>query len=116
GVGLCTIMGAQLSGAARILAADLNPARLQMAGEFGATDLIDVSAQDLVKAVRELTGDGVDYAFEVIGRPETVTQAVRALRAGGTAVAIGVAAPSVRAEISPFDRVIQETTLKGSIY
>jgi S-(hydroxymethyl)glutathione dehydrogenase / alcohol dehydrogenase len=116
GVGLCAIMGAQLCGAARIVAADLNPVKLQMAREFGASDVIDVSSQDLVKTVRELTGGGVDYAFEAIGRPETVTDAVRSLRAGGVAVAIGVAPPAARAEISPFDLVLQEKTLKGSIY
>jgi S-(hydroxymethyl)glutathione dehydrogenase/alcohol dehydrogenase len=116
GVGLCAIMGARLCGAARILAADLNPAKLEMASEFGASDVIDVSSQDLVRTVRELTGGGVDYAFEAIGRPETVTDAVRALRAGGVAVAIGVSPPSARAEISPFDLVLQEKTLKGSVY
>jgi S-(hydroxymethyl)glutathione dehydrogenase / alcohol dehydrogenase len=94
----------------------LNPVKLQMAREFGASDVIDVSSQDLVKTVRELTGGGVDYAFEAIGRPETVTDAVRSLRAGGVAVAIGVAPPAARAEISPFDLVLQEKTLKGSIY
>jgi S-(hydroxymethyl)glutathione dehydrogenase/alcohol dehydrogenase len=115
GVGLCAVMGAQLCGAARILVADLSPAKLEMASDLGATDLIDVSSTELVKAVRELTG-GVDYAFEAIGRPDTVTQAVRALRPGGTAVAVGVAPPSARAEISPFDLVLQEKTLKGSVY
>ncbi|MBJ7598974.1 MAG: Zn-dependent alcohol dehydrogenase [Candidatus Nephthysia bennettiae] len=116
GVGLCAIMGAQLCGAARVVAADLNPSKLRMAHEFGASDLIDASSEDVVKAVRELTGGGVDFAFEAIGRPETVTQALRALRAGGVAVAIGVAPPAARAEISPFDLVLQEKTLKGSIY
>jgi S-(hydroxymethyl)glutathione dehydrogenase/alcohol dehydrogenase len=115
GVGLSVVMGAGLCGAARILVADLNPTKLEMAKELGASDLIDVSSADLVTAVRELT-DGVDYAFEAIGRPETVTQSVRALRPGGVAVAVGVAPPSARAEISPFDLVLQEKTLKGSIY
>jgi S-(hydroxymethyl)glutathione dehydrogenase/alcohol dehydrogenase len=58
----------------------------------------------------------VDYAFEAIGRADTVTQALRAVKAGGTAVAVGVPPASARAEISPFDLVLQEKTLKGSIY
>jgi Zn-dependent alcohol dehydrogenase len=116
GVGLCTVMGAQLCGASRILVADLNPAKLEMARDFGATDLIDASSEDVVKTARRLTAGGVDYAFEAIGRPDTVTQAVRALCAGGVAVAVGVAPPSARAEVSPFDLVLQEKTLKGSIY
>jgi Zn-dependent alcohol dehydrogenase len=116
GVGLCAVMGAQLCGAAQIVVADINPAKLEMAREFGATDLVDASAQDVVRATRQLSNGGVDFAFEAIGRPETLTQAVRALRAGGVAVAVGVAPPSARAEISPFDLVLQEKTLKGSIY
>jgi S-(hydroxymethyl)glutathione dehydrogenase/alcohol dehydrogenase len=69
-----------------------------------------------VRATRQLSAGGVDFAFEAIGRPETLTQALRALRGGGVAVAVGVAPPSARAEISPFDLVLQEKTLKGSVY
>jgi S-(hydroxymethyl)glutathione dehydrogenase / alcohol dehydrogenase len=116
GVGLCAVMGAHLCGAAQIVVADINPAKLEMARDFGATDLLDASTQDVVRATRQLSSGGVDFAFEAIGRPETLTQAVRALRAGGVAVAVGVAPPSARAEISPFDLVLQEKTLKGSIY
>jgi Zn-dependent alcohol dehydrogenase len=90
GVGLCAIMGAVLAGAARIIAADVNPAKLGLATSFGATDVVDSWHEDVVDAVRELTGGGVDYAFEVIGLTRTVEQAVRAVRVGGTAVAVGI--------------------------
>jgi Zn-dependent alcohol dehydrogenase len=117
GVGLCTVMGAVLAGAARIIAADLNPAQLELATAFGATDVVDASREDVAGAVRELTGGGVDYSFEVIGLPSTVTQAVGALRTGGTAVAIGLApASGAPAPIDVLDLVRQEKTLKGSIY
>src|SRR5262252_2675714 len=66
GVGLCAIMGAVLAGAARIIAADLNPVRLELATSFGATDVVDASHEDVVQAVKELTGGGADYALEVI--------------------------------------------------
>ena len=115
GVGLCAIMGAVLAGAARVVAADVNPAKLELATSFGATDVIDASAEDVPAAVRDLLG-GVDYAFEVIGRPETVTQAVAATRTGGTAVAIGVAPVGAAATVNLLDLVLQEKTLKGSIY
>jgi Zn-dependent alcohol dehydrogenase len=116
GVGLCAVMGAVLAGAARIVAADVHPGKLEMATSFGATDVIDAGAEDVVEAVRELTGGGVDYAFEVIGRPETVTQAVRATRSGGTTVAIGIAPDGASAQVGLRDLVTQEKTLKGSIY
>ena len=72
GVGLCAIMCAVLAGAARIIAADVNPAKLGLATSFGATDVVDSSHEDVVDAVRELTGGGVDYAFEVIGQEKTL--------------------------------------------
>lgn len=116
GVGLCAVMGAVLAGAARIIAADLNPAKLELATSFGATDVVDTSHQDLVDAVRELTGGGVDYAFEVIGRTDTVEQAVRAVRVGGTAVAVGITPTGTSAQVNVQQLTMQEKTLKGSIY
>ena len=116
GVGLCAIMGAVLAGAARIIAADLNPGRLELATSFGATDVVDASHEDVVQAVKELTGGGVDYSFEVIGLPATVVQAVGALRQGGTAVAIGLAPVGSPAPVDLNDLVRSEKTLKGSIY
>src|SRR5262252_3631252 len=116
GVGLCAIMGAVLAGAARIVAADLNAGRLELATAFGATDVVDASREDVVQAVKQVTGGGVDYAFEVIGLPATVVQAVKALRAGGTAVAIGIAPAGAAAPVDLGELVRQEKTLKGSIY
>jgi len=116
GVGLCAVMGAVLAGAARIVAADMNPAKLELATAFGATDVVDASRDDVVAAVRELTGGGVDYAFEVIGLPATVGQAVQALRIGGTAVAIGMAPAGAAVQVDLLDLVRQEKTLKGSVY
>jgi len=116
GVGLCAIMGAVLAGAARIIAADVNPAKLELATSFGATDVVDSSHEDVVDAVRELTGGGVDYAFEVIGLTHTVEQAVRAVRVGGTAVAVGIVPTGTTAQVNVQQLVMQEKTLKGSIY
>jgi len=116
GVGLCAIMGAVLAGASRIIAVDRNPGRLELATSFGATDVVDASHEDVVQSVRELTGGGVDYAFEVIGLPATVLQAVGALRTGGTAVAIGLAPAGAQAPVDLNELVRTEKTLKGSIY
>ncbi len=56
GVGLNVIQGARIAGAARIVAIDANPQKLPLAGQLGATDLVDASAVDPVEAVRGLTG------------------------------------------------------------
>jgi Zn-dependent alcohol dehydrogenase len=116
GVGLCCVMGAAVAGAAQIVVVDVAPDKLALARELGATDTIDATAEDVVKAVRGITGRGVDYAFEAIGRPDTLVQAVRALRPAGTAVAVGLAAGAATAPIVINDLVTQEKTLKGSLY
>jgi Zn-dependent alcohol dehydrogenase len=116
GVGLNCIMAAQLSGAGRIIAADRNPARLPLAQDFGATDTIDVSQEDLVPAVRRLTGDGVDHAFEVIGNPQTISAALSCIRRGGVATVVGLAPLSATATIRPADLLLQEKTLRGTLY
>ncbi|KHK93167.1 Zn-dependent alcohol dehydrogenase [Novosphingobium malaysiense] len=89
GVGLNAIQGAKLAGAGRIIAIDLNPAKLELARQFGATEVIHGSAE-AAEEVLELTGGGVDFAFEVVGLPATIRQAVTMLRKGGTAVLVGV--------------------------
>jgi len=89
GVGLNVIQGAVLAGARRVVAVDLGPDKLALAGRFGATDLVDATTDDPVEAVVRLTG-GVDHAFDVVGRGATVTQAVGMLRPGRTAYVVGI--------------------------
>ena len=93
GIGLAAVQGARIAGATRIVAVDLVGAKLEIATALGATDGVDASAVDAVAAVRTLTG-GVDVALEATGLPAVVAQAVAMLGRGGTAVAIGVPAPS----------------------
>ncbi|KAI4572538.1 hypothetical protein MJG53_006036 [Ovis ammon polii x Ovis aries] len=74
GVGLSVIMGCKAAGATRIIAVDINKDKFEKAKEVGATECIN--PQDYEKPIQEvlfdLTGDGVDFSFEVIGNPETV--------------------------------------------
>lgn len=99
GVGLATINGAKIAGAARIIAIDTVPSKLELARRFGATDAVLATDGDLVERVRELTGGGVEYSFECIGNPTTTTQSFRMLQPGGTATIVGLFAPGVQASI-----------------
>jgi S-(hydroxymethyl)glutathione dehydrogenase/alcohol dehydrogenase len=90
GVGLNVIQGCALAGAEKIIAVDLNPNKLEMAREFGATHFVNGSKEDPVAKVQELTGGGVDYAFEVIGLPAAITQAFNMTRRGGNTVVVGM--------------------------
>jgi S-(hydroxymethyl)glutathione dehydrogenase/alcohol dehydrogenase len=100
GVGLSLIQAARAFGASQIVAIDVRRDRLDMARQLGATDTIDASATDVTKQVREITGGrGVDVAFEVLGRPDTFTQAFEIIRDGGRMVAIGIASGRTAAPV-----------------
>jgi S-(hydroxymethyl)glutathione dehydrogenase/alcohol dehydrogenase len=70
GVGLSVIMGAQLAGAQQIIAIDRVPQKLEMARQFGVTDVIDASQVDAIEKVRDMTaGRGADVTFEAVESP-----------------------------------------------
>jgi S-(hydroxymethyl)glutathione dehydrogenase/alcohol dehydrogenase len=90
GVGLNVVQASVLAGAETIVAVDLLDTKLRLAEEFGATHVVNASTDDPVQQVRELTRGGVDHAFEVIGVPEVVLQAMRSVVPGGRTYVIGV--------------------------
>ncbi len=90
GIGLNCIQGALIGGAGRIIAIDTVPDKLEMAREFGATDVLDAAHGDVVERVRALTAGGVDYSFEAIGAKSAAEQAFAMLARGGTATIIGM--------------------------
>jgi len=98
GVGLNVIQGAKMVGATKIIAVDRLDNKLEMAKQFGATHTINAADEDPVKKIKELTGLGVDYAFEVIGLPEVVVQAFDSTEATGTTVMVGM--PPLRAPLT----------------
>ena len=117
GVGLNVVQGARLAGARMIVACDLLDNKLQYAREFGATHTINAGSQNVVDTVRGLTGGrGADYAFDAIGGEATTLQILEAIRPGGTAVIVGMAAMNVRAPITPYMMALQEKTLRGTMY
>jgi S-(hydroxymethyl)glutathione dehydrogenase/alcohol dehydrogenase len=112
GVGLATINGAAIAGAGRIIAIDRIPAKLELARQFGATDLIQAS-DDTVKQVIELTGGGVHHSFEAIGLKFTAEQAFKMLRRGGTANIIGMIPVGTMIELHGAD-FLGERKIQGS--
>jgi S-(hydroxymethyl)glutathione dehydrogenase / alcohol dehydrogenase len=116
GVGLQVVAGARLAGADPVIAIDRVPEKLELARAQGATHSIDATVvADLAAAVHELTDGGVDHAFEVIGRPETIRLAWDALRAGGAAIVVGLAPVGVEASV-PAIEFLSDKSLKGTYY
>jgi S-(hydroxymethyl)glutathione dehydrogenase / alcohol dehydrogenase len=117
GVGQAVIQGARIAGASRIIAVDPVALKRDTALKLGATDAVDPGAGDVVAQVQALTGGrGADYAFEVIGVPELVTQAFNCVRSGGTAVAVGVSRFDADVSIPSFPLVLGEKRLIGTVY
>ncbi len=117
GVGQAVIQGCRIAGAGRIIAVDPVELKRKTAEQLGATDLVDTNAGDPVAQVQALTsGRGVDYAFEVIGLPETTLQAYNMIRKGGTAVMVGMTRAEAMLTIPTFDLFFNEKTLKGCKY
>lgn len=116
GVGLNVIQGARLMGASRIIAVDIYDHKLEFTYKFGATDVVNSRAVDPVAEISELTGGGVDLAFDSFGSAATTAAAVGALRSNGTAVLVGLAPVGDVAPINMVDLVRGQKTLVGSYY
>jgi alcohol dehydrogenase len=114
GVGLNALLGARVAGAARIVAVDLLPSRLDLARELGATDVFDAREPDCARDIREATGGGVDFAFEMAGSVPALDLAYRITRRGGTTVTAGLANPEKHLSLQQVSLVAEERTLKGS--
>jgi S-(hydroxymethyl)glutathione dehydrogenase/alcohol dehydrogenase len=115
GVGLQVVAGARLAGASPIVAVDRDPAKLELALRRGATHAVDASDGAAHRAVRRLTEGGADYAFEVVGLPETIRLAWDSLRPGGTAVVVGLAAKGVEVSL-PAIEFLSEKSILGCYY
>lgn len=115
GVGVATIQGARIAGAAEIVAVDTVEAKLEDAKRFGATRGVTPDAVGDVSA--EITGgEGFDYAFECIGLPQTIRAAYDAARRGGTAVVVGAGKMDAMVEFNCFELFFQEKKLLGSYW
>ena len=114
GIGLSALQAARLAGAKRIIAVDVLENKLATARRLGATDTVDASSSDPVKAIRNLTGGGVDYAFEAIGTVQTARQTFECTTVRGTAVIIGAIGGNPDLPI-PYGLLMGERKIMGSI-
>ncbi len=116
-MGLNVVQGARIAGASAIVAVDLNESKLELARHLGASHTVRPDVDDPRRTVREVTGgSGVDYAFEVIGRPETARTAFELIRPGGLAVMVGVPDVAAELKIPLMMMVTQERRVAGSLY
>lgn len=114
GVGLSAVLGAVASGAGRVIAIDLNPAKLAIAKDLGATDGFLASDPDLVPQIRALTGGGVDHAIELAGAARAFEAAYAITRRGGMTVTGGLPAPATQFAVPAVSLVAEERIVMGA--
>jgi threonine dehydrogenase-like Zn-dependent dehydrogenase len=90
-VGLLGVLAAKKMGAERIIAMSRHASRQQLAREFGATDVVTERGEDGIARIKELTkGVGADAVLECVGTQESMMQAIRSTRPGGSVGYVGV--------------------------
>jgi alcohol dehydrogenase len=113
GVGLSALLAANLVGAGEIVAVDTNSQKLEVASRLGATKTVKVGP-DAVKEVRDLTGGGVDFAFEMASSVPALRLAFDISKRGGTTVTASLPHPDHQFSFPAVLLAAEERTLKGS--
>ena len=85
-------------------------------GQLGATHTVDAATGDPTEAVRDLSGGGVDHAFEAIGRPATIELAIGLTGRGGQAILVGMAPPEARIPVDALTLTLEERAIRGCWY
>jgi Zn-dependent alcohol dehydrogenase len=117
GVGISVVQGARIAGASRIIASDPLADRRNLARSFGATDVVDPGESDVVEFCQDLTGVGVDYAFDAAGSARLLEAGVLATCSGGTTVSVGAPDPTeVLGNLPAILFAITEKRLVGCLY
>ena len=90
-VGLLGVLSAKQMGAGRIIAMSRHDARQKLAREFGATDIVTERGDEGVERITQLTnGVGADSVLECVGTQESMMQAIKSARPGGSVGYVGV--------------------------
>src|SRR5215211_4740397 len=90
-VGLLGVLSAKQLGAERIIAMSRHESRQKLAREFGATDIVADRGDEGVERIKQLTnGVGADSVLECVGTQESMLQAIKATRPGGSVGYVGV--------------------------
>ena len=104
GIGISMVNGAKLSGSKHIIAVDISDEKLEFSKKFGATHTINSKNYDVESEIKKIAPNGVDYAFDTVGRKETMELAYNIVnKFSGKAVLCGVPNPlGLKIEIDPF--------------
>ncbi len=106
---------AKLRGAAPVILVGMVPERLEAARTMGVDYIVDITKQDALTRIKELTGGrGADYVIEAVGTAKTYEEAFRIVRPGGRVAAFGITGAEDTINVKPFDFVLGELSMVGS--
>ncbi|MFD0599507.1 zinc-binding dehydrogenase [Catellatospora coxensis] len=111
-VGFGALMAAHLAGAATIIAVDVNPQRLALAADLGATHTVNALEHEVAKTIQEITGAGVGYVLDTTGRADMLDNAVDALRPLGR---VGLVAGGAPDSVVPAAKLAFGKTVSGIV-
>jgi len=129
-VGLCAVLAARRLGAERVIVLGHHPARLALARQLGATDVLAERGEDAVERVRELTGGGVPHVIECVGTADSYAVAIGCARPRGTVGHVGAPVADIgmrdvhvrnvslvggRAPVAVYIRQLMEDVLAGRL-
>jgi S-(hydroxymethyl)glutathione dehydrogenase / alcohol dehydrogenase len=114
-LGLWMVQAARAAGAAQIIAVEPLAQRRALAGELGATDLVDPADGDPVAQVKELTaGRGADFALEAAGAVAAMEQGFLMTRPGGVFVPTGVETMTATVTLPAVEFALAAREIRGS--
>jgi S-(hydroxymethyl)glutathione dehydrogenase/alcohol dehydrogenase len=115
GIGLCAIQAAHMRYPRRLIAIDLNDQALETAKQFGATDIINPSKVDVVKAVKDLTkGQGASKVLITTGHPKAVEMAINTTAVPGDCIIVGVPQKGAMVPVDAYS-IMHKRTLRGTL-
>jgi aryl-alcohol dehydrogenase len=98
-VGLSALMAARAIGVPTIIAVDPVAGRRRLATELGASATIDPARDDVVDAIRALTGAGATHALDTSAKGAVINQAIEALAPRGTLALLGIGIPEFAMDV-----------------
>jgi len=114
GVGLMSMLAARAGGSREVIAIDTLDDKLKLAKQLGATHTINALSTDAVKQVKDITGGGVEFAFEMASSVKALELSYQITKRGGTTVTASLPHPDARFALPATNLVAEERTLKGS--
>ena len=108
------LLAAKAAGAGKIIAVDVQDAKLELARDLGAHETFNATDHDCVGRIRAATDGGVHLAIETAGAARALESAYEMTRRGGTTVTAGLPGPEATITLQHFSLAGEERCLKGS--